>query len=63
MTATKKTLIVLGVGSALLVGYVAAGPFIAINRIKSAVVQPDSEALASNVAFPERSTWEGVDVS
>jgi hypothetical protein len=53
MAPTKKTLIVLVVGSALLASYVAAGPFIAIHRIKSAVVHHDSEALASNVAFPE----------
>jgi hypothetical protein len=53
MTPTKKTVIVVIVGAVLLVGYVAAGPFIAIHHIKSAVAQRDPEALASNVAFPE----------
>lgn len=53
MTPTKKTLVFLSVGLVLLVSYVAAGPFIAIHRIKSAIVQRDPEALASNVAFPE----------
>jgi hypothetical protein len=39
------------VGTAL-IGYVAAGPFITIHQIKSAMARKDPEALASNVDFP-----------
>src|SRR5947207_1374394 len=48
----KRILTWLAVLATILIGYVAAGPFITIHQIKSAIERKDSEALASNVDFP-----------
>jgi len=48
----RRTVTWLAVLSTILVGYVAAGPFITIHQIKSAIERQDSEVLASNVDFP-----------
>lgn len=48
----KKALVVVVVFVASGISYVAAGPFVTINDIRSAIKQGDSEALSSSVDFP-----------
>ena len=48
----KKALVAVVIFVASGVGYVAAGPFITINDIRSTIKQGDSEALSSSVDFP-----------
>ena len=48
-----KRMVIVGVAIAVaLIGYVAAGPFIVMGQIRSALQQHDSEALSSHVDFP-----------
>jgi len=48
----KKAIVLLVVVSAIVVGYVAAGPFIAIHDIRSAIEDGDSEKLSDRIDFP-----------
>jgi hypothetical protein len=48
-----KRVVIVGVAIAVaLIGYVAAGPFIVMKQIKSALARHDSEAFSSHVDFP-----------
>ena len=47
----KKTLVAVVIFVVTGIGYVAAGPFITIYEIQSAIEQKDSEALSSYVDF------------
>lgn len=48
----KKWLALLVLAAVLLLGYVAAGPFLAYNAIREAVKAQDTAALAEHVDFP-----------
>jgi hypothetical protein len=48
----KIALVLLCVGTALLIAYVVAGPFITMHRIREALASGDSDALAANIEFP-----------
>jgi hypothetical protein len=50
---SMRRVVIVGVAIAVaLIGYVAAGPFLVMGQIRSAVQQHDSEALSSHVDFP-----------
>jgi hypothetical protein len=48
----KKGIWVLGLLLALVVGYVAAGPYLTISAIKAGIVEQNSEKLSENIDFP-----------
>ena len=48
----KKWLIVLAIVLAALVGWVAAGPFMTVNAIRSAIQQQDAAAVAEHMDLP-----------
>jgi hypothetical protein len=48
----KKIIWVAGVILALVVGYVAAGPYLTVSAIKTGIVENDSEKLSDNIEFP-----------
>jgi len=48
----KKIIWVAGVILALVVGYVAAGPYLTVSAIKTGIVENDSEKLYENIEFP-----------
>lgn len=48
----KKWLVSLAVVAVLLVGYVAAGPYLTVRAIRSAVQEQDAAALSKQVDFP-----------
>jgi hypothetical protein len=48
----KKIIWVAGVILALVVGYVAAGPYLTVSAIKTGIVENDSEKLSENIEFP-----------
>ena len=48
----KKVLWTIGLLLILAVGYIAAGPFLTVWAIKTAIVEQDSEKLSENVEFP-----------
>ncbi|MCI5218995.1 MAG: DUF2939 domain-containing protein [Candidatus Electrothrix sp. LOE2] len=48
----KKIVWVAGVVLVLIVGYVAAGPYLTVSAIKTGIVEKDSEKLSENIEFP-----------
>jgi hypothetical protein len=48
----KKNIWIAGIVLALVVGYVAAGPYLTISAIKTGIVENDSEKLSENIEFP-----------
>lgn len=48
----KKIIWIAGVVLALVVGYVAAGPYLTVSAIKIGIVEDDSEKLSENIEFP-----------
>jgi hypothetical protein len=48
----KKGLWVVGLVFALVIGYAAAGPYLTVSAIKTAIVEQDSEKLSENIEFP-----------
>ena len=48
----KKGIWVLGLLLTLVVGYVAAGPYLTISAIKAGIVEQNSEKLSENIDFP-----------
>ena len=48
----NKVVWVIGMLMALVVGYVAAGPYLTVSAIKSGIVEQDSEKLAEYIEFP-----------
>ena len=48
----KKGVWAIGLILLAIVGYVAAGPYLTISEIKTAVVEQDSEKLSNNIEFP-----------
>jgi len=48
----KKIVWIAGVVLALVVGYVAAGPYLTVSAIKTGIVEKDSEKLSENIEFP-----------
>lgn len=49
----KKVVWVAGVILVLVVGYVAAGPYLTVSAIKTGIVEQDSEKLSENIEFPK----------
>lgn len=48
----KKTVLVVGLAIAMVVGYIAAGPYLTVSAIKTGTVEQDSEKLSENIDFP-----------
>jgi len=48
----NKIIWIAGIVLALIVGYVAAGPYLTISEIKTGIVESDSEKLSENIEFP-----------
>lgn len=48
----KKIFWFVGVLLVLLIGYVAAGPYLTVSAIKTGIVEKDSEKLSENIEFP-----------
>ena len=48
----KKIVWIAGVVLALVVGYVAIGPYLTVSAIKIGIVEKDSEMLSENIEFP-----------
>ena len=48
----KKAIQIAGIILMFVVGYVAAGPYLTISAIKTAIVEKDSEKLSENIDFP-----------
>lgn len=48
----KKIVWVVGIVLALIVGYVAVGPYLTVSAIKTGIVEKDSEKLSENIEFP-----------
>lgn len=48
----KKVLWVAGIILALIIGYVAAGPYLTVSSIKTGIVEKDSDKLSENIEFP-----------
>ena len=48
----KKIVWIAGVILVLIVGYVAAGPYLTVSEIKTGIVEKDSEKLSENIEFP-----------
>lgn len=48
----KKVVWAVGVILALVLGYVAAGPYLTVSAIKTGIVEQDSEKLSENIEFP-----------
>lgn len=48
----KKAIALIALLAVAIVGYVAAGPYITLHQIKSAVQQQNSEKLSENIDFP-----------
>jgi len=47
----KKSIWIVGVVLVLVVGYVAAGPYLTVSAIKTGIVENDSEKLSENIDF------------
>ncbi len=48
----KKIMWVVGAILTLVMGYVAAGPYLTVSAIKTGIVEQDSEKLSENIKFP-----------
>jgi hypothetical protein len=48
----NKYLLIIGLVLVIVVGYVAAGPYLTISAIKTSIVEQDSEKLSENIDFP-----------
>lgn len=48
----KKIAWIAGIILALVVGYVAAGPYLTVSAIKAGIIEQDSEKLSENIEFP-----------
>lgn len=48
----RKIVWIIGIVLTLIVGYVAAGPYLTVSAIKSGIAEQDSEKLSENIEFP-----------
>lgn len=48
----KKILLIGGLILVVIVGYVAAGPYLTVSAIKTGIVEQDAEKLSENIEFP-----------
>ena len=48
----RKGILIVGLILVIVVGYVAAGPYLTVSAIKTGIVEQDSEKLSENIEFP-----------